>query len=178
MLLDRFIIHRADGVVATSTSVRDTLIAEGCPLDRLYFATNGRDWDDAGQDRNRVTQIRGSCQHEFLLVAVGNLKFEKDYPTLIRAVREVVDRGTDVELQIAGVGDDQARSQLEVLVSDLDLADHVRFLGWVEEALTLIAAADLFVHSSIDEPGGAQTFSADTTNLLILATRSVLPRWY
>ena len=151
MLLDRFIIHRADGMVAISTSVRDTLIAEGCPLDRLYFATNGRDWDDAGQDRNRVSQIRGSCQHEFLLVAVGNLKFEKDYPTLIRAVREVVDRGTDVELQIAGVGADQDRTQLEALVSDLDLADHVRFLGWVEDALTLIAAADLFVHSSIDE---------------------------
>ena len=170
VLLDRFIIHRADGVVVTSTSVRESLIAEGCPLDRLYFATNGRDWDDVGLDRNRVIEIRGSCQHEFLLVAVGNLKFEKDYPTLIRAVREVVDRGTDVELQIAGVGADQDRTQLEALVSELDLADHVRFLGWVEEALTLIAAADLFVHSAIDETGPQVVYEAAGLGVPVVAT--------
>ena len=170
VLADRAIIRLADGVVATSTSVRDTLIAEGCPMNRLYRATNGRHWDGLSIKREDVTQIRSTCQHTYLMVAVGNLKFEKDYPTLIRALRMIVDSRIDAELQIAGTGSKHSRRQLEALVKDLNLERHVRLLGWVDDVLSLMKAADLFVQASVDEASPQVVYEAAGLGVPVVAT--------
>ena len=170
VLADRAIIRLADGVVATSTSVRDTLLAEGCPQNHLYHATNGRDWDGLTLDDKHATRIRGTCRHTYMLVAVGNLKFEKDYPTLIRALRLVVDAGVDAELQIAGTGSEDALLQLRAMVSDLSLDDHVRFLGWDDDVLSLIGAADVFVQASVDEASPQVVYEAAGLGVPVVAT--------
>lgn len=182
VLADRAIIRFADGVVAISTSVRDTLIAEGCPLNRLYRATNGRHWDGLSHNLEDATRIRGTCRHTYMLVAVGNLKFEKDYPALIRALRLVVDAGIDAELQIAGTGSPHARQQLAALASDLDLSEHVRFLGWVDDVLSLIGAADVFVQASVDEASPQVVYEAAGLGVPVVATsaggiRDILDRY-
>ena len=156
--------------MAISTSVRDTLLAEGCPLNRLYRATNGRDWDSLTLDKQHVTRIRGTCRHTYMLVAVGNLKFEKDYPTLIRAMQLVVDAGVDAELHIAGTGSEDAFLQLRAVVSDLNLDDHVRFLGWADDVLTLIKAADVFVQASVDEASPQVVYEAAGLGVPVVAT--------
>ena len=148
MFFDRLIIHRADGVVATSTSVRDTLIAEGCPLDRLYSATNGRDWDDAGPDRNRATQIRGSCQREFLLVAVGNLKLEKDYPTLIRAFAQLRAQQPARLVILGEAKKPKRRQRILDLARDLRVEQDVDLPGLVDNPFAYMARAGVFALSS------------------------------
>ena len=169
VLLDRFIIRRVDMMVATSTSVGDTLVGEGCPLDRLLFATNGRDWE-VEPDADSVAAHRSDRRATFRVVAVGNLKVEKDYPSLLRAMARVVDAGVDAELVIAGTGSDGACSQIDDLITDLGLNGLVSCAGWVPDVFEFILSADVMVHASLDEASPQAVYEAAGLGVPVVAT--------
>lgn len=81
------------------------------------------------------------------VVAIGRLAPEKNYAVLVRAA--VLMPG--VEVQIIGSGSDEAA--LKTLAAELDVTDRVFFAGHRsrEEALTLLADADVFVQPSLFE---------------------------
>jgi glycosyltransferase involved in cell wall biosynthesis len=63
-------------------------------------------------------------------LAVGNLRWQKDYPTLLRAFARFCERDPSYELLIAGEGPD--RAALEEQVAVLGLTRRVRFLGMLD----------------------------------------------
>jgi glycosyltransferase involved in cell wall biosynthesis len=79
------------------------------------------------------------------VLAVGALKEEKDYPTLLRAFARLT-RRHDARLLVAGEG--AARPALEALVAALGIADRTWLPGHVEDVDAAYAAADLHVLSS------------------------------
>jgi glycosyltransferase involved in cell wall biosynthesis len=80
-----------------------------------------------------------------VLLAVGRLTMQKDFPTLLRAhARLRVTR--DVRLVILGEGED--RASLEALVRELGTADSVAMPGFDTNPFAAMAAADVFVLSS------------------------------
>jgi glycosyltransferase involved in cell wall biosynthesis len=80
-----------------------------------------------------------------VLVAVGRLQMQKDYPTLIRAFAQV-SRSRSVRLVILGEG--RERSRLEALVQKLHLEQDVSLPGFVKNPYAYMARASLFVLSS------------------------------
>ncbi|MHA6265725.1 glycosyltransferase [Aliiroseovarius sp. CAU 1755] len=80
------------------------------------------------------------------VLAVGNLRWQKDFPTLLRGFRVMLDRGIDGELVILGEGAD--RAALEALVTDLDLTGRVSLHGFCDDPGAYYSSADLFVLSS------------------------------
>ena len=169
ILLDRFTIRRVDMMVATSTSVGDTLVGEGCPLDRLLFATNGRDWE-VEPDADSVAAHRSDRRATFRVVAVGNLKVEKDYPTLLRAMARLVGAGVDAELVIAGTGSDSARSQIDDLITELELNGRVSCPGWIPDVFEFVLSADVLVHASLDEASPQAVYEAAGLGVPVVAT--------
>ncbi len=181
LLMDRLTIRWADLMVASSTSVGDTLVAEGCPLHRLAFATNGRSWEDP-PDPIEVADRRAGRSASIRLVAIGNLKEEKDHPTLIRALSEVVATGRDVDLFIAGTGSDGARCDLGALAEEVGMAERVEFGGWCSDPMAVMAAADVVVHASIDEASPQAVYEAAGLGVPMVATwaggiRDILGRY-
>ncbi|NOT62449.1 MAG: glycosyltransferase, partial [Acidobacteria bacterium] len=83
------------------------------------------------------------------LAAVGRLHRDKGHRFLLEAFALLRDEGLDANLFFIGVGPD--RDMLERLVSDMALSDRVRFLGWRDDALAIIGAADIIVHPSVQE---------------------------
>jgi glycosyltransferase involved in cell wall biosynthesis len=80
-----------------------------------------------------------------VLLAVGRLQLQKDYPTLIRAFAQV--RQTrPVRLLILGEG--KERPLLEALIKDLGLEQDVSLPGFVMNPYAYMARASLFVLSS------------------------------
>ena len=80
-----------------------------------------------------------------VLVAVGRLQIQKDYPTLIQAFARV--RQTrPVRLMILGEG--KERPKLEALIQELGLEDDVSLPGFVMNPYAYMARASLFVLSS------------------------------
>ena len=169
VLLDRLIIRRVDLMVATSVSVGDTLIGEGCPMERLAFATNGRDWGRP-LDAAAVAAHRSTRRAAHRLLAVGNLKLEKDYPTVLRAMARLVDSGVDAELVIAGTGSPEARSEIGSLVAALGIDDRVILADWVPDVLELMKSADALVHASLDEASPQTVYEAAGLQVPVVAT--------
>jgi glycosyltransferase involved in cell wall biosynthesis len=80
-----------------------------------------------------------------VILGVGRLTRQKDFPTLIRAFAEVRRRRA-ARLILLGEGED--RSKLEVLVRQLGLTQDVSLPGFRENAIAFMANSALFVLSS------------------------------
>jgi glycosyltransferase involved in cell wall biosynthesis len=80
-----------------------------------------------------------------VLLAVGRLTQQKDFPTLIQAFAEVR-RHQAARLLILGEGPD--RPQLEGLIKTLNLEQDVALFGFVENPYAYMARAALFILSS------------------------------
>ena len=83
-----------------------------------------------------------------VLLGVGRLVPQKDFPTLIRSFRQVR-AATDARLVILGEGAD--RSKLEALVTELGLTDDVELPGFVANPYAYMARSAVFVLSSVWE---------------------------
>lgn len=151
--LDGWMARRADHVVAVSDAVFRTLISdEDVSARQISVVYNGLDWRRAVRvNPTHRASLVVKYQDRRLLVAAGRLIPMKDHPTMLKALSLVVTRYPDVHLVIAGTGTQAARDQLLSLTRSLDLVEHVDFAGWIPNIYDLMAAADIFVHSSFDE---------------------------
>lgn len=84
-----------------------------------------------------------------LVVSVGRLHPQKDYATLIRAFAEVYASLPEARLLILAEG--YERLMLEALVKELRLEAVVQLPGFVNNPYAYMAAADVFVMSSLYE---------------------------
>jgi len=82
-----------------------------------------------------------------LVVAIGRLAEQKNYPVLIRALAHM----PDVNVHIIGAGHDEAA--LKALAVNLGVSDRLTFLGFRPrpEALALLAEGDVFAQPSLFE---------------------------
>jgi glycosyltransferase involved in cell wall biosynthesis len=101
-----------------------------------------------------LTKAREPVEHPWLgggvplVLAVGRLHPQKDFPTLLRAFRIVRD-ARPARLVILGEGGE--RPTLEAEVARLNLGDDVALPGFVANPWAWLAKADLFALSSVWE---------------------------
>jgi sugar transferase (PEP-CTERM/EpsH1 system associated) len=101
-------------------------------------------------------------------IHVARLNPIKDQPTLLQAVRRVADSMPNFRLQI--VGDGAERARLEEISRQLQLQDHVYFLGERSDVSELLARAGLFVLSSVSEGLSLTLLEAMAGGLPVVAT--------
>jgi glycosyltransferase involved in cell wall biosynthesis len=85
------------------------------------------------------------------LFCAARLSPEKGISFLIRALKELSDRGKELELRLAGNG--PSRDQLKELANNLGVSENVKFIGFLneDEIIGELRAADLFVLPSFIE---------------------------
>jgi glycosyltransferase involved in cell wall biosynthesis len=104
------------------------------------------------------------------LLRVASLNRVKDYPTLLQALRRMVDRGVDVHLD--AVGEDTMHGAIQTLAESLALAPHVTFHGVqpTDRLAALYARAHLHVVSSRHEAASVAVLEAAATGLPTVGT--------
>jgi glycosyltransferase involved in cell wall biosynthesis len=147
--LQRLAYRCATKIVANSSAARAMLEQEGVASESIAVIPNGVDVQPAPvrtPDRTRRPRT---------IVTVANLRPEKNHETLIAAAAMLVRDFPDLRFQI--VGDGPRRHELEALVRERRLDQHVTFLGHREDVPRLLAEADIFVLPSRSEafPNGA-----------------------
>ena len=101
-------------------------------------------------------------------ISVARLSPEKDFTTLLKSVAIVVQQIPDFQLTM--VGDGQERADLEQLTAELNLTNHVTFLGDRSDVPQLLAEAGFFVSSSLSEGISLTLLEAMAVGLPIVAT--------
>jgi glycosyltransferase involved in cell wall biosynthesis len=105
-----------------------------------------------------------------LLLGVGRLAPQKDFPTLLRALK-IVREFDDVRLILLGEG--KERPRLEGLVKELGLESHVSMPGIAKNPYAYMAGADLFVLSSAWEALPTVLIEALAVGVPVVATDCV-----
>lgn len=137
--------RRADYVVGVSPGVAAELVGLGIPEPMVESIPNPVDIDDVEQ------RSRSAAEHPYfeegvpVLIAVGSLVDQKDYPTFLAAVALLRTR-RDVRALILGEG--ERRATLERRRADLGLDGVVDFVGFQSPPWPWMARADVFVLSS------------------------------
>ncbi|MFC7053413.1 glycosyltransferase [Hansschlegelia quercus] len=148
-LIRRF-YPRADAIVAVSDGVADDLAAVAeIPRERIRAIYN------AVATPELYAQAAAPLDHPWfvegakpVILSVGKLKPQKDYPTLIRAFA-LLRRERDARLVILGDGPD--REALAALAAELGVAEDLDMPGFAPNPFAYMARADLFVLSSAFE---------------------------
>lgn len=135
-----------DGVVAVSAGVRgDITELTGLSPDRVTVIHNPI--RSVGSGAGQPNDATGDWwdQGGARLIAIGALKPQKDYPNLLRAFRLLLN---SMPARLLILGEGGLRDELERMVRDLGLSDHIRMPGYISDPYSHLVHADLFVFSS------------------------------
>jgi glycosyltransferase involved in cell wall biosynthesis len=176
--IDRFALRRHREVIAVSRDLYDASLAAGVRRDRLTLIENAIDTDEfrrsAPANDSPLRQMSpgrlvGGAPGRLVVGAVGRLSEEKGFHLLLEAVEHVLDRGLDVELWIAGEGDQRAR--LEAQIGASRWRERMRLLGFQRDVRALFEALDVFALSSLREGLPNVVLEAMAMEVPVLATR-------
>lgn len=169
--IDRWAIRRYDEVMCVSQKLWQECVDRGVPTARCTLVRNGIQLDDYPRTLT-VADAKRACGADggrMLIGAVGRLSPEKGFDRLIRAASELLAEGRELELWIAGEGDE--RGHLEQLIATLGCDRHVRLLGHVAAPQTMFQACDIFVLSSLSEGLPNVVLEAMAYEIPVIATR-------
>ena len=159
----------AKGVVAVSQGVaEDAAKMSKLPLNRIKVIYNPIFTEDLSAKFHEPVDCPWLMDRQTsLILGVGRLTAQKDFPTLIRAFA-LVRQQCSARLMILGQGEDLIG--LQDLVKDLNLGEDVIFPGFVINPYAYMAKASLFALSSIFEGFGNVLVEAMLAGVPVVST--------
>ena len=121
------------------------------------------------EERDAARAELGVQAGELLVATVANLRPNKDYPTLLAAARRLVD--ADEPVHFVSVGQGPLAKGLEQERDRLGLGERFQFLGYREDPIRILVAADVFCLSSRFEGLPISLLEAMASGLPVVATR-------
>ncbi len=167
--LVRWFYPQADAIVAASHGVAvDLNRLTGIPIDRIQMIHNPVVTPQVLQKMQEpVDHPWFAASEPPVILGVGRLVSQKDFPTLIQAFARVRQH-CPARLMILGEGED--RSKLEAQIRQLDLEQEVALPGFVDNPYAYMAQANLFALSSIFEGFGNVVAEAMAAGTPIVST--------
>ena len=169
-LANRVFAHLPHRVFAVSENLKQHIVAEGFPADRVGVIYNGIDIGPVPgpDDRRQVRSALGLSDQAFVIATVARLDPVKDLDVLVRAVASLTRQRPAILLV---VGDGPERRHLEEFASSLSDGGCIRFLGHRDDARAVLAGCDVFANSSISEGISLTILEAMAAGLPVVATR-------
>ena len=139
----------ADAVVPVSEGVGDDLIQLGIPAEQVTVIHNPIVTPEIlARSTEPIEHPWFVAGHVPIVVAVGRLTQQKDFPTLLNAFAKArILR----PMKLIILGEGELRSELEGLMVQLGIQNDVSLPGFVENPFAYVARSDLFVLSSLFE---------------------------
>jgi glycosyltransferase involved in cell wall biosynthesis len=148
-IITRFFYPWADGIVTVSQGVaKDLEQITHLPTDQFHTILNPAITPDLmPKSLEPVDHPWFKADEPPVILGVGKLEPQKDFPTLLRAFAEVR-RSHQARLMILGWGPGENGQALELLAQELGIQDDFTLPGYVNNPYAYMAKAAVFVLSS------------------------------
>jgi len=157
--------------LAEGAHMGETLVAIGCPADKV------RVWR-LGVDVGRIAYHPRNFRDQVRFLICANFREKKGIPYALRALGQAL-AARPFPFSLTLVGDGQERPQIEALVDELGIREHVAFRGAIPYAQVLeeLSRSDILLQTSVtakngDSEGGAPVIllDAQASGMPVVAT--------
>ncbi|WP_062237241.1 glycosyltransferase [Fictibacillus sp. FJAT-27399] len=165
----RYFYPKADGIVAVSEGVAEDLaLSLNLPKMEIKVIYNPIiDSELIKKSKERVDHPWFQDDQPPVILSVGRLTEQKDFPTLLHAFYEIRKR---MKVRLIILGEGEKRSELETLIKKLELEKDVDLQGFVENPYGYMRSCDLFVLSSKWEGFGNVLVEALASGTSVVST--------
>jgi glycosyltransferase involved in cell wall biosynthesis len=149
LIIERFLNRWTDILVCVSESDKNLVLKyKTIPDRKIFVIKNGIDIERFQVNQEKIENVKKELKLEksFILISIGRLHFQKDFSTILKALKPIVTQIPEVRLLI--VGDGPLRKLLEKEATDLVLNKYVKFLGFREDTPILINLSDIVILST------------------------------
>lgn len=143
----RWMYQSADLVTVNTAFTGNKVKMNGCPEDKIKILP-------VGIITSEYDGIRNETPDPYSILTVGRLVEKKGHEYMLRALPSILEKFPAARWNIAGNGHLDAK--LKALARELNISDHVAFLGQCDNAKVkkLYASAAVFVLPSVTAPNG------------------------
>ncbi|SFF28365.1 Glycosyltransferase involved in cell wall bisynthesis [Paenibacillus catalpae] len=171
MLMYRLTDSLCNLMTNVSQDAVDSFIQKGASTKRkIMFVPNGINLKRFKKNADSYDSLRHELglEDEFVWLAVGRLSMVKDYPTLLKSFKQVIQHNSKCQLLIVGDGED--RQALELQSKSLGLDNKIKFLGIRDDIPRIMNASNAYVMSSLWEGMPMVLLEASACELPMVAT--------
>lgn len=158
--VERSAYRAAHAVVANCEEVRQQLIKEGVPAQKVRTIYNGLDPArvQAQLDREEILAGLNLPENRRFVTIMANMRAHvrhpeplclKDHPTFLRAAQRVAEKVPDAAFIIAGEG--ELKDATQELARTLGIAERTFFIGRCQDVASVLSISDVCVLSSRSE---------------------------
>lgn len=171
----RLIIGSADYWIVISNYLKDFIVAQGVPPERVFLIPNGVDAPNDKLNNYELKEKLG-LGAEKVIITISRLVEKNGLADLIRSISFIKDNYPE-PIKLLIVGDAEPHLSLETslksLVKNLGLVSDVIFVGFVkhEDSPLYLSLADVFVRPSYSEGLGTAFLEAMAAGVPIIGTR-------
>jgi D-inositol-3-phosphate glycosyltransferase len=128
-----------------------------------------------GQQKNEARKLFEISPDEFLAGIIGRFDPQKGQETLLRAIRNLKDRGKRVKgilIGEASYGNEGYEEHLRNLTKELGIETDIYFKPFMKDVALAFASLDIFVMASQSETMGMVTVEAMASGVAVIGTNS------
>jgi glycosyltransferase involved in cell wall biosynthesis len=173
--LSMALVKRSDKIICNSKAVKEKL-EKTINKDIFQVIYNGFRFDE------KDTAFAGNMYDKYekcisrdgviTLLMLGSIYPGKGQEDSVRALSVLLSRGYNVQLSIAGSGEDEYIGFLKSLAKKLEVEDCIRWHGFVDDVAPLLAEAALLLICSRSEAFGRVAVEALSAGTPVVGTRS------
>jgi N-acetyl-alpha-D-glucosaminyl L-malate synthase BshA len=157
MEITRFSIEQSDGITAVSAYLRDKTIeifGVKKPVEVIYNFI-----EEHSDQKKKCTALRHKMapKGEIILSHLSNFRAVKRVEDVIEIAYRV---GKKIPVKVMMIGDGPERSRAESRARELNISEHVHFLGKQDDIYLLLSASDVFLMPSRLESFGLAALEA------------------
>jgi len=163
----KFSIEQSDGVTAVSRFLREKTTTNYGINKEIDVIPNFVDTEKYKRIPCDEVRQRFAPTGEKILIHTSNFRAVKRVQDVIKIFHEVRKK---VPSKLILVGDGPDRSACELLVRELDIQQHVKFLGKQHELVPILSASDLFLMPSQSESFGLSALEAMSCGVPVVSS--------
>lgn len=172
--IEKFAFRQANAIVANSEAVKNYLVSEGIPGEKIRVIYNGLDLDRL---EPKMTDRKAICAELNLpsdenikfITLVANLRHEvKNQAMLLRAAAKVIEKFPNAHFVLAGEGERQ--ESLENLAKELKITENTHFIGRCTQIPELLSVSFAGVLTSFNEGFSNAILEYMAASLPVVAT--------
>ena len=166
----KFSIEKADGVTAVSKFLADKTNTQYKIDKHIEVIPNFVDIDKFKRENDEKTQCfkkNIAPKDEKVFIHISNFRALKRVQDVIKIFYEVRKK---LEAKLLLVGDGPDRSDCEQLVRELEISEHVRFMGKQDALVELLSVSDIFMIPSQSESFGLSALEAMSCGVPVISS--------